>query len=115
MTVVVRCSYRGEQTLIGEDGIITGKGVQGAKLARALPFGNISLHDFGGVMDHSAPCKGALKVKICFVTGFQWSLNESMHEIPRDSFTLGYLLNENLYVAIKENEPMHWPIPMTVA
>ncbi len=110
MSVIVRCKFNGQQTLIGEDKVISGFGISGNNLARALPGGEISLHEFGGVMDHSEPCSGAKKVKLVFVTGFQWELTEPVTDIPDRHFTLGYLLNNKLYIGIDKSEPLYWPI-----
>lgn len=110
MTVIVKCRYNRVDTLIGEDKVITGQGLSGKNLARALPRGEYCLHEFGGVMDHESPCQGAQKVKLCFVTGFQWALTEQMHDIPDKHFTLGYLLNKKLYIGICNNMPMFWPM-----
>lgn len=111
MSIIVRSLFQGKLSLIGDDRIINGPGLNAGKnLARALPGGQVAYHEFGGVMDHTEPVPSAKKVKLVFLVGFQWELTEKATNIPPNSFTVGYLFNEKLYVAIKDNKPLFWAI-----
>ena len=110
MIVTIKRTLREKNTLINEHKVISGETTYGKNLARALPDGSVAYHEFGGVMDHDDPSECAHKVKLVYITAFQWEINEERFVIPDNSFTLGYLFNDKLYLGIRNDMPLHWSI-----
>ncbi len=112
MSVSIRHRYHYGNVIINQEKVVQGKAITGVTIPALLRNGEYCYKPFGGVIDDDSVMRQVQRVKLVNLTGFWWDdigMSEG-YEIPMGHAVKGYLFNDRYYVAIKDDQPMHWLI-----
>ncbi|MCG9785373.1 hypothetical protein L1D52_23990 [Vibrio brasiliensis] len=113
MSVSIRHRYHYGNVLINTKKVISGDCVTGNTIPALRKNGGYCYMPFGGVIDEDSVMRSAIAVKLVNVTGFWWNdiaMGSDGYEIPLGHAIKGYLMNNQYFIAIKDDKPLHWDI-----
>lgn len=115
MAVSIRHRYHYGNVLISDSKVIHGDALTSNTIPALLKNGEYCYKPFGGVIDDDSVMGSVQRVKLVNLTGFWWNdvgMGEGIN-IPVGHAVKGYVLDERYYVAIKDDKPLHWPLPVS--
>ena len=113
MSVSIRYRHNNANVLMNTEKVITGNAVTSNTIPALLRGGSYCFKPFGGVIDEDSMMRTAQAVKLVNVTGFWWNdmgMGPDGYDIPLGHAVKGYFQNGRYYIAIRNDQPIHWPI-----
>ncbi|USD35550.1 MULTISPECIES: hypothetical protein [Vibrio] len=113
MSVSIRHRYHYGNVLINDEKVITGDAITGNAIPALRKNGSLRYMPFGGVIDEDCVFGNAIPVKLVNLTCFWWNdigMGSDGYEIPLNHAVKGYLFHGKYYVAIRNDQPLHWEI-----
>lgn len=112
MSVSIRHHYHGGNVYINTKKVILGHAVTGVTIPALRCNGQYRYKPFGGILDDEyGSAKELQVVKLVNLTGFWWNdiaFGDDGIDIPVNHIVKGYYFNDRYYIAIKNDQLIHW-------